>query len=234
MAKFKIQLPHELLMKLHNDARTVEQLQSAGYGADDDKPSSEVPQYPEFVRHLMKDYDTPAQELMHATVGMAGEVGEVLEMFEVTTGLARAAASALDRSKKVWVYGKELDAEALIKELGDLRFYYQAALNWLGVTDEMVRAQNVIKLRARYSEGKYSDAQAIAQNDKRPELPALGELRKRGGPPLERRYMGQKMPTPGNFIKDATTPIEVLAVGTQSEPTDLELDSGMGPGSSNG
>jgi NTP pyrophosphatase (non-canonical NTP hydrolase) len=125
--------------------------------------------YPEFVQNLMKGMDTPSQEFMHAAAGLAGEGGEVL-----------------DFAKKVWVYGKELDVSALIKELGDSRFYYQAILNWLGITDEMVMAQNVKKLRARYSEGKYSDAQAIAQADKT----LLG--RDRNAAPLARRPIGKE------------------------------------------
>jgi NTP pyrophosphatase (non-canonical NTP hydrolase) len=121
----------------------------------------------------MKGMETPALEMHHAATGIAGEAGEVLDL-----------------SKKVWIYGKPLDAEALIKELGDLRFYYQAMLNLLGISDGMVIAQNVKKLRARYSEGKYSDAQAIAQADK--QLPPLG--RDRNAPPVERKFMGKPVP----------------------------------------
>lgn len=159
---FTVKIPHELWTKLHTEMIEVQ---------DEQRPTrATIPLYPEFVQHLMKGMDTPAQEMIHAAVGIAGEGGEVLDL-----------------AKKVWIYGKPLDMEALIKELGDLRFYYQAMLNLYGLTDELVIAQNVKKLRARYSEGVYSDAQAIAQADKG--LPPLG--RDRNAPSLDRKFMGK-------------------------------------------
>lgn len=109
----------------------------------------ELPSYAEFVDNLMKALPTEAEELHHAATGIAGEAGEIL-----------------DQTKKVWIYGKELNVEHLIEELGDLRFYYQALLNMLRITDEEVQAQNIKKLRARYVDGKYSDQHAIERRDK--------------------------------------------------------------------
>jgi NTP pyrophosphatase (non-canonical NTP hydrolase) len=159
---FKLNLPYAVVAKLLDDAQGVRGMQM---------PEAEngIPSYPLFVQHLMKGMNTPAEELHHACTGIAGEGGEIL-----------------DWSKKVWIYGKELDLEKFIKELGDLRFYYQAVLNHLGITDEQVIAQNILKLRARYSEGVYSDAQAIAQADKDP---VIG--RDRNAPPMDRRFMGR-------------------------------------------
>jgi NTP pyrophosphatase (non-canonical NTP hydrolase) len=134
-----------------------------------------LPTYETFVNNLMKTMATPAEELHHAGTGIAGEGGEIL-----------------DATKKVWVYRKELDIMHLIEELGDLRFYYQAMLNLLGITDEQVRAQNMKKLRVRYADGKYSDAQANARADKA--LSADGS--KGDGAPTARRFMGQSAPAP--------------------------------------
>ncbi len=163
MAQFHIQLPPEYMQKLGRDMADVRDAQ--------DNTRVELPLYPEFVHHLMKNMPTPVEELHHAATGMAGEAGEVLDL-----------------SKKVWVYGRELDAEKFIEELGDVRFYYQAMLNFFGVTDEMVQAQNVIKLRKRYASGHFTNEQANARADK----PALGEKRDKAAPAPERRYMGQR------------------------------------------
>lgn len=108
--------------------------------------------YDNFVEGLMKGMATPADELLHATVGMSGEAGELL-----------------DAAKKVWVYNKPLDVTNVVEELGDLRFYYQALLNMLNLTDEQVRAYNVRKLLKRYPGGVYTDAAAQARADKQHE-----------------------------------------------------------------
>jgi len=105
--------------------------------------------YQNFVEVLFKKMETPAATLMHASVGLSGETGELL-----------------DACKKQWVYGKPLDVENVIEELGDIRFYYQAALNHLGVTDEQVIAANRLKLEKRYPDLVYKDEHAIARLDK--------------------------------------------------------------------
>jgi len=161
MAQFKISLPIEYRRGLDSDLVQVAR----------EHQQDAIPPYPEFVNNLMKTMATPAEELHHACTGMSGEAGE-----------------ALDVSKKVWVYGKELDVAHLIEELGDLRFYYQATLNMLGLTDDHIRAQNVKKLRVRYAEGKYSDAAAIARADK-VGLSAAGA--KGDGSKQPRKFIGQ-------------------------------------------
>ena len=109
--------------------------------------------FPEMVRNLFKDMDTPAASLHHAATGIAGEGGEILDV-----------------SKKTWVYGKPLDAQNLIEELSDLQFYIQVILNQLGLTLEHVIAYNMNKLvfgeNARFPDGAYSDVAAIARADK--------------------------------------------------------------------
>lgn len=113
--------------------------------------ASEWPTYPTFVETLFKNLDTVSATLHHATTGMSGEAGELLDM-----------------TKKVWANGKPLDVEHMVEELGDLRFYYQAALNLLGLSDEHIQAHNMHKLRARYPGGMYSDELAQKRLDKNP------------------------------------------------------------------
>jgi len=87
--------------------------------------------------------------LVHAAMGLSGEAGEVT-----------------DEIKKVWVNGKGLDFAKLAKELGDLRFYYQAILNELGVTDKEICELNQLKLAERFPDGVYTRQDAIVQRDK--------------------------------------------------------------------
>lgn len=111
------------------------------------------PSFVHMVANLFKNMPDPIESMMHATIGMSGEAGELL-----------------DAVKKTWVYGKPLDGKNVIEELSDLRFYYQAALLILGLDDLHIQAFNMDKLvlgeNARYKTGFYSDAQAIMRADK--------------------------------------------------------------------
>lgn len=124
------------------------------------RESGEWCSYPQFVENLGKPLNSAAVELHHHTTGMAGEAGELL-----------------DASKKVWIYEKPVDVEHIIEEMGDLRWYYQAMLNMLGLKDEDIQAANTIKLQKRYPDGVYSNEQAIARADKTPQ-------------PAPRKFMG--------------------------------------------
>lgn len=108
-----------------------------------------VHSYPIFVEKLFKLMDSPSASLHHAGTGIAGEGGEILDI-----------------TKKCWVYGKDVDVEHLVEELGDIRFYYQAMLNMLGLTDEEIQAANIGKLEKRYPEGVYTDNHANLRLDK--------------------------------------------------------------------
>lgn len=87
--------------------------------------------------------------LLHMAVGVSGEAGELL-----------------DAVKKVAIYGKPIDRENVVEELGDLEFYMEGLRQGLGITREETLQANVAKLGARYAAGKYSDKAAIARADK--------------------------------------------------------------------
>ncbi len=137
--KFKIDIPAEQQAAIRETVQGIANRLEFGH----------LPAYPQFVTNLFKDGETAAIELHHATTGIAGEAGEILDL-----------------SKKVWVYEKPLDLFHLIEELGDLRFYYQAVLNMLDMTDEQIVATNMNKLAKRYASGTYSNEQANARADK--------------------------------------------------------------------
>jgi len=118
------------------------------------RTSGEFCSYPQFVENLGKEMPDAASEAHHHTTGMAGESGELLDI-----------------TKKSWIYGKPIDVEHIIEEMGDLRWYYQSMLNMLGLTDEDIQAANTVKLMKRYPSGVFSPEQAIARADKPPAPP---------------------------------------------------------------
>lgn len=77
--------------------------------------------------------DTYRERLMLAGMGLGGEAGEVC-----------------DHAKKVAFHGKEMDRDALIKELGDVLWYFSLMLHTNGVTLNEVMETNVFKLCGRY------------------------------------------------------------------------------------
>jgi NTP pyrophosphatase (non-canonical NTP hydrolase) len=105
--------------------------------------------YEDMVGKLMKRMATPADDLMHAAVGVSGEAGELL-----------------DAVKKHWAYGKELDTANVLEEMGDIEFYLAALRRQIGFSRAEILQANAAKLAARYHSGVYSDEQAIARADK--------------------------------------------------------------------
>ena len=88
--------------------------------------------------------------LLHMTMGAMTEVGEI-----GTTIKAHV------------FYGKELDLENLIEELGDLEFYIEGLRGKLEIWRSQVLDHNVKKLSKRYAKS-YSNEAAINRADKEP------------------------------------------------------------------
>lgn len=118
------------------------------WSPDNPDLAADVIRYDQFVLQLFKA-DTYREMLYHATLGISGESGELA-----------------DAIKKHLAYGKELDVENVIEELGDLRFYMQALQNLLGITEDQVIQANANKLSKRYRGLRYTDAAAIYRADK--------------------------------------------------------------------
>ena len=106
--------------------------------------------YANFVRSRAKDMGDDTLNLVHMVLGIAGESGELV-----------------DAVKKSFAYNKPLDLANIHEELGDILFYVQGMLNFLGAEFTLadIVALNTKKLKKRYPTG-YSDAAAIARADK--------------------------------------------------------------------
>lgn len=74
-------------------------------------------------------------------------------LFEKLLGLSEECGETLGLIKKAEYHGRELDRDALRKELGDVLWYVAAIAHWYGFGLGDVAAANVEKLRRRYPDG---------------------------------------------------------------------------------
>jgi NTP pyrophosphatase (non-canonical NTP hydrolase) len=107
-----------------------------------------VMSYAQFIDKLFK-HDTDDMEMMHAALGITGEAGEIA-----------------DAVKKAVIYEKPIDRTNIVEELGDLRFYMQALMSKLSISEDEVLQSNANKLSKRYPTGGYSNKDAVERKDK--------------------------------------------------------------------
>lgn len=111
--------------------------------------TEEILYYNEFVDRLFKKGNTDVESMIHASMGISGEAGEII-----------------DAIKKTWIYNKPLDVENIKEEIGDVLFYLTELATLVGYSLEEAMLDNAKKLEKRYPTGKYSDADAQARADK--------------------------------------------------------------------
>lgn len=111
-------------------------------------PNGELIRYDLFVKKLFKEM-TPEMMKAHIGLGITGEAGEFA-----------------DAIKKEVIYGKPVDLQNILEELGDLLFYIQAACTMYGLPKQYVLQYNAHKLSERYVGLAYSDKAAISRADK--------------------------------------------------------------------
>jgi NTP pyrophosphatase (non-canonical NTP hydrolase) len=111
--------------------------------------------YTKMVAALAKPGALIAQEM----------TAEKAHLWHMGTGVAEEGAEVLGEIKKHVIYGKELDRQKLIKELGDVEFYLEGVRQGIEVTREEVLQANMAKLSDRYHSGSYSDTQAKSRAD---------------------------------------------------------------------
>lgn len=91
-------------------------------------------EYAHFVnRGVSLEDDTVRERLLLGGFGLAGESGEVV-----------------DELKKHIFHGSDLDREKVVKELGDVLWYYTLLLETLGISWTEVIEGNVKKLTERH------------------------------------------------------------------------------------
>lgn len=98
---------------------------------------------------------------------LAGLTLEKCDAIHMAVGVSSDAGELLDAVKRWVIYGKPIDMDNVIEELGDVEFFMEGLRQRLGVSREVVLAANMAKLDKRYKEG-YTDAEAAARADKEP------------------------------------------------------------------
>lgn len=102
---------------------------------------------------IMEEMTAFQADMLHMAVGVSGESGELL-----------------DAIKKHAIYGKPLDIDNVVEELGDLEFYMEGLRQVLALHREDTLDANFTKLThsvtGRFKAGTYSNEAAIERNDK--------------------------------------------------------------------
>lgn len=102
-----------------------------------------------YIELLERLKDNPGMmRLIHMSMGMAGETGE-----------------AVDIVKKAVMYNTSIDRDKLLKEFGDILWYMGNALEEVGSSFEEVMQMNHDKLSKRFSNGSFSEKEAIERKD---------------------------------------------------------------------
>lgn len=106
--------------------------------------------YPKFVDSLRAHSinDSLLFDMLHSAVGISGEAGELL-----------------DHIKKVIWQGHCIECDYVIKELGDILFYFTSMCNCVGTDIDEVRKLNIEKLTKRYPDGVFDKERSINRDE---------------------------------------------------------------------
>ena len=92
----------------------------------------------------LNDLGSFKNNLGHMALGITGEAGEVADVI-----------------KKHYAYGKTLDVQHLVEEVGDIMFYLNGLLAEVDVEWSEVLELNIKKLEARYPDLRFNADHAI-------------------------------------------------------------------------
>lgn len=119
---------------------------------------SVLKEYSTFVDGVTSEASKDTEQYINAIVRLADQGCDIARLDTAFTGLCSESGEANDLVKKLKFHGKDWTAETrqhLIKELGDVAWYWANACMALGVDPEVVLERNVEKLEARYPGGKF-------------------------------------------------------------------------------
>lgn len=103
-----------------------------------------IQDFADYQARLINDLGNENSNLMHMAAGISGEAGEVLDVV-----------------KKTFAYGKPLNKDHLVEEIGDICFYISGLIGMIGSSWDEVMNVNVAKLEARYPDAKFNADHAI-------------------------------------------------------------------------
>lgn len=115
-------------------------------------------EYQEAAMRTAKDMGSLQQNLIHASLGVTSESGEIASVVKASC-----------------VYGKEVDIANLVEEAGDCLWFLALLSKCIGVSLEDIAKDNIRKLRTRFPKG-YSDLDAQMRWDKATEVSPYSRL----------------------------------------------------------
>ena len=95
----------------------------------------EFNEYQKMAMVTKKAHETVKDQIVDALLGLAGEAGEIHEVF-----------------KKHFSTGKIIDMDDLEKEIGDVLWYLAELCDAMGLTLDSVAARNIAKLKSRHGD----------------------------------------------------------------------------------
>ena len=116
-------------------------------------------QYTKFVDGVTSDASKNTEVYVESILRLAIQGCDIARLDTAFTGLCSESGEANDIVKKLKFHGKDYTPEIrehLIKELGDVAWYFAQACLALDISIEEVMIQNIKKLESRYPGGKFS------------------------------------------------------------------------------
>ena len=116
-------------------------------------------QYTKFVDGVTSDASKNTEVYVESILRLAIQGCDIARLDTAFTGLCSESGEANDIVKKLKFHGKDYTPEIrehLIKELGDVAWYFAQACLALDISIEEVMIQNIEKLESRYPGGKFS------------------------------------------------------------------------------
>jgi NTP pyrophosphatase (non-canonical NTP hydrolase) len=118
----------------------------------------DINQYMEFVDGTTSQPSKNNQEFIHRIQELDKEGVDIARLLTAAIGLSAEGGEFAEIVKKVTFQGKVLTGDTkthLLRELGDVFWYYSQACMALGFDFDKVVAQNMAKLLARYPTGAF-------------------------------------------------------------------------------
>ena len=97
---------------------------------------------------------------------------EKAHLWHMASALMGEAGELFDAVKKCAVYGKDLDVDNVVEELGDIEFYLEGLRQQLRIDRTRTLDANIAKLRRRYPGRLFRNADAQARADKSDAAPS--------------------------------------------------------------
>lgn len=120
----------------------------------------------EYQKNVLKTESSDFPAIQGRLFPQSGEVA-LARLLHASLGLQTESAEVADLIKKGIFYGKPVDSNKVIDELGDIMWYLALAADAMGHSLEHIMITNIAKLRERYKDGRFDADLAINKDTAR-------------------------------------------------------------------